>query len=108
MRSLNKRAPRIAGLLALALGAVALLAVSGVAAAMDRGGDDNGQHHGRHHHHGQHDRHLEMRGTGTISSYDATTGALTIALQGGGSVSGLVNDGTEIKCERADDRFDRR
>ena len=37
MRRLNLRAPRIAGLLALALGAVALLALSGVAAAKDHG-----------------------------------------------------------------------
>ena len=55
MRLMNLRTPRIAGLLALALGAVALLALSGVATAKDRGGDDHGQHghHGRHHHHGK-------------------------------------------------------
>jgi len=53
MRGTNVRRSRIAGLLALALGAVALLALTGVATAKDRGGDDHGDHghHGRHHHH---------------------------------------------------------
>ncbi|HXF31671.1 MAG TPA: hypothetical protein VN522_09115 [Solirubrobacterales bacterium] len=104
MKSLNRRAPRIAGLLALALGAVALLAVSGIAAAKDHGRDDGG-HHGRHHDHG---RHHHLREAGTISSFDASTGKLTIALSGGGTVTGLVNKGTEIKCEGVDDRRDRR
>jgi hypothetical protein len=109
MKSLNRRAPRIAGLLALALGAVALLAVSGVAVAKDHGRDDNGGHNGRHHHHGRnHHRHFEMRESGTISSFDASTGKLTIALQGGGTVNGLVTDSTEIRCEGVDDRRGRR
>jgi hypothetical protein len=107
MRRLNARAPRIAGLLALALGAVALLAVSGVAMAKDHGNDDNGHHHGRHHHHGHH-RQFEMREAGTISSFDASTGKLTITLLEGGTVTGLVTEGTEIKCEGVDDRLDRR
>lgn len=98
MRRLNERAPRIAGLLALALGAVALLALSGVAAAKDRHGDDHG-HHGRHHHH--HVR--EMREAGTISSFDPTTGKLTIALTGGETVTGLVTEETRIRCEGFDD-----
>jgi hypothetical protein len=115
MKGLNTRASRIAGLLALVLGAVALLAVSGVAAAKDHGRDDNGGHddnglhHGHHHHHGRHhNRHFEMREAGTISSFDASTGKLTIALLDGGSVTGLVTNGTEIKCEGVDDRLDRR
>jgi hypothetical protein len=101
MRRLNPRAPRIAGLLALALGAVALLALSGsgAAAAKDRHGDDHG-HHGRHHHHHQ----FEMREAGTITSFDATTGKLTIALPDGNSVTGLVTEDTRIKCEGFDDR----
>jgi hypothetical protein len=108
MRSLNKRAPRIAGLLALALGAVALLAVSGVAVAKDHGRDDGG-HHGRHHDHGRHHhRHFEMRESGTITSFDASTGKLTIALLDSGTVTGLVTESTEIKCEGVDDRLDRR
>ncbi len=109
MRSLNRRAPRIAGLLALALGAVALLAVSGVAVAKDHGQDDNGGHHGRHHDHGRHHhRHFEMRESGTITSFDASTGKLTIALLDSGTVTGLVTESTEIKCEGVDDRLDRR
>jgi len=92
--------------LALALGAVALLALSGIAVAKDRHGDDNGRrdHHGRHHHHHQ----FPLREAGTISSFDAATGKLTIALSGGESVTGLVTEGTEIKCEGVDDRRDRR
>jgi hypothetical protein len=104
MRGLNTRAPRIAGLLALALGAVALLALTGSAAAKDRRGDDHG-HHGRHHHH---HHQFPMREAGTISSFDATTGKLTIALTGGESVTGLVTEDTRIECEGVDDRFDRR
>lgn len=108
MRRLNTRAPRIAALPALALGAVALLAVSGVATAKDRGGDDDGHHHGRHHHHRHHHRHFETREAGTISTFDASTGKLTITLLDSGTVSGRVTDGTEIKCEDVDDRLDRR
>ncbi len=101
MSRINARTPRIAGLLALALGAVALLALSGVATAKDRGGDDNGHHghHGRHHHH--HFR--EIQEAGTISSFDPATGRLTIALTGGETVSGLVTEETRIRCEGADD-----
>ena len=99
MRRMNARAPRIAGLLALALGAVALLALSGVAAAKDHHGDDNG-HHGRHHHH--HFR--EMKEAGTISSFDTATGRLTITTTGGETVSGLVTDETRIRCEGEDGR----
>jgi hypothetical protein len=105
MKRLNTRAPRIAGLLTLVLGAVALLAVSGVAAAKDRNGNDNGGHHGRHHHH---HHQFEMKESGTITSFDASTGKLTIALLDSGTVTGLVTDNTEIKCEGVDDRLDRR
>jgi hypothetical protein len=103
MRIMNLRTPRIAGLLALALGAVALLALSGVATAKDRGGDDHG-HHGRHHHHVR-----EIKEAGTISSFDPATGRLTIALTGGETASGLVTAETRIRCEGTDDhRADRR
>jgi hypothetical protein len=90
--------------LVLALGAIALLALSGIAVAKDRHGDDHGRHdrHGRHHRNHE----FQLRETGTISSFDATTGKLTIALTGGESVSGLVTDGTRISCEGVDDRRD--
>jgi hypothetical protein len=90
--------------LVLALGAIALLALSGIAVAKDRHGDDHGRHdhHGRHHHNHE----FQLRETGAISSFDATTGKLTIALTGGESVSGLVTDGTRISCEGVDDRRD--
>jgi hypothetical protein len=110
MSRMNGRKSRIAGLLALALGAVALLALSGVATAQDRGGDDNGNH-GHHGHHGRHHHHhfREVEEAGTISSFDTATGRLTIALKGGETVSGLVTDETRIRCEGADDhRADRR
>lgn len=113
MRGTNVRRSRIAGLLALVLGAVALLALTGVAGAKDRGGDDNGRRgddHGHHGHHGRHHHHLhEMREAGTISSFDPATGRLTITLTGGETTSGLVTAETRIRCEGADDhRADRR
>jgi hypothetical protein len=107
MRGTNLRNPRIAVLAALVLGAVALLAVSGMASAKDRRGGDDGHHghghHGRHHHHFR-----EMEEAGTISSFDPATGRLTIALRGGETVSGLVTVETRISCEGADDRRARR
>jgi len=36
---------------------------------------------------------------GTIASFDATSGKLTITLFGGDTISGLITDRTRIKCE---------
>ena len=36
---------------------------------------------------------------GTIQSFDQETGKLTIALFGGDTISGVVNEGTEIECD---------
>lgn len=99
----------------LALGLVAALALSGIAMAKDHGRDDrpggdrgrhdkrddHGRHHGRHHH----DRFSGH--AGTVSSFDAATGKLTIALNSGESVTGTVTSATEIKCEGVDDRLQR-
>jgi hypothetical protein len=103
MKRSNTGSPRIAGLLVLALGVVVLLALSGVATAKDRRGDDHG-HHGRHHHHHQ----FPMKEAGTVTSFDATTGKLTVGLMDGGTVTGLVTENTRIECEGVDDRRARR
>jgi hypothetical protein len=72
---------RLSGL--LVLGAVALPAFSGLAIA--------------HGHHG--DRHRHGQDSGQISSFDSGTGVLAIELTGGDTVSGLVTEGTKIRCE---------
>jgi len=69
--------------LTAAIGAIAVLAVSGLAAARGHGGD----------------RHRHGQDTGTISSFDASSGTLAIALSGGDTVTGLVSGRTRIKCE---------
>jgi hypothetical protein len=65
----------------LALGAIALLAVSGIAVAKHRS-----------HHH-------SSDGSATIASFDTATGRLTLELFDGEEVSGLVTKRTRIKCE---------
>jgi hypothetical protein len=75
---------RTSGLLVLALGAGALLALSGLAVAKDG-------HHGRHHHRGP--------DTGTIAAFDSGSGVLAIELTGGDTVSGLVTSRTKVRCE---------
>ncbi|HET7417188.1 MAG TPA: hypothetical protein VFJ61_06165 [Solirubrobacterales bacterium] len=117
---------------ALALGALALLAMPGVAAAKDRNHDRIPDRWEKRHHlslkvdqagHDQDGDHLRNRAeflsgddprdhdsdddgvadgqeqAGTIASFDATSGRLTIDLFGSDTISGLVNDETEIKCE---------
>lgn len=96
MKTPHRQARRISGLLALAIGAVALLALPGIAVA---------KHHHRDHPHGRHharasQAHLtSVEEASTITSFDPTTGKLTIALKGGESITGLVTEDTEIKCE---------
>lgn len=117
---------------ALALGALALLAMPGLAAAKDRNHDRIPDKWEKRHHLSltvnqarlDQDRdHLRNRAeflagdnprdhdsnddgvmdgeenAGTIASFDAETGKLVINLFGGETVSGLVNEGTEVKCE---------
>lgn len=83
MSSPNRRRARRAIPIAAVLGAVAILALSGLALA-----------HGRHGDHPQ-----KGPDTGTIASFDAETGVLAIELTGGETVSGLVTRRTRIKCE---------
>ena len=47
-------------------------------------------------------------GSGTVDSFDAATGKLVISTFGGDSASGLVDDDTEIECDREDGDDDSR
>jgi hypothetical protein len=98
------RTSSIATLLALALAATALLAVPAISAACN--GGEHGQtsggpdthrpdYVGWHHHH-----HHWFPGSevGTVSSYSAETGKLSIALKNGETVTGLVTEDTYINC----------
>jgi hypothetical protein len=135
-RANKKSRSRLGGLLVLALGIAALLAIPGVAAAKDRNHDKIPDRWEKRRHlslsvdqagRDQDGDHLRNRGefragdnprdsdsdddgvndgnenAGTISSFDATSGKLTIALFNGDSISGLVDSTTEIKCEGPDD-----
>ena len=132
MNHTNKRRTGLGGLLALALGAVALLVMAGPAVAKDRNHDripDRWEkrhrlslnvNQARRDQDGDHLRNLaEFRAgdnprnadsdgdgipdgeenAGTIASFDSTTGMLVIDLFGTETVSGLVTEETEIKCE---------
>lgn len=88
--------------IAAVLGALAIVALPALAGAKD----DHGHHRrghdhaGEHHHHGSRDRHENV---GRISAFDSTSGQLTIARFGGGTINGLVTSSTEIKCEGGDE-----
>lgn len=91
----NRSRARLGGLLALALGVAALLAIPVVSAARS-GGNDDGPNHEKGHHH-RHGHHHSV--VGTIASFDRDSNVLTIDLRKGGSVSGLVDGRTKIRCE---------
>jgi hypothetical protein len=77
-------------LLAVALGALALLAIPAAGFA------DHGHHHGN------------SDPAGTVKSFDQETGVLTIDLAEGGDIEGLVTDRTRIRCQNDNGREDRR
>ncbi len=131
MRSRHGSRARLGGVLAMALGALALLALPSFAAAKDRNHDRIPDRWEKRHHLSLHvdqakrdqDRdHLDNLGefkagdnprdadtdndgvmdgeenAGTIASFDAETGKLTINLFGGETASGLVTEDTRIRC----------
>jgi hypothetical protein len=79
MTSFNGRRARLGGLLAVAIGALSIFVLPGLASA--RGGSD------------------DSTSSATIKSFDAATKTLVVDLPGGQSVSGLVTRRTKIRCE---------
>jgi hypothetical protein len=131
MRSRHGSRARLGWVLAMALGALALLALPSFAAAKDRNHDHIPDRWEKRHHlslqvnqakRDQDRDHLDNLGefkagdnprdadtdndgvmdgeenAGTIASFDAETGKLTINLFGGETASGLVTEDTRIRC----------
>lgn len=90
MRRPKRTRTPLGALLALALGALALAGLAGMAVAKDDSGHHRGNHGENRHHRGT---------TGTIASFDADTGRLVIDLFGKDTVGGTVTNRTKIKCE---------
>ena len=136
MNRTDKRRTGLAGLLAVALGAIALLVMAGPAVAKDRNHDRIPDRWEKRHRlslnvnqarRDQDGDHLRNRAeflagdnprdadsdgdgvpdgeenAGTIVSFDSATGRLAIDLFGKETVSGLVTEETEIKCEGSDE-----
>ncbi len=78
MKSLKKRRSRLGSVLAVALGALAIVALPGLATARDDGSGTS---------------------SATIKSFDAETRTLVVALPDGETVTGLVTRRTKIRCE---------
>jgi len=101
------------GTLVVGVLSLLLIALPGAAAARQhhKAHSHHNKHHKRHHQRRSHHRSGTQTGggsttgdeenAGTIASFDGTT--LSITLGDGSSVSGLVTDSTEIKCEAAGD-----
>ncbi|HWJ42703.1 MAG TPA: hypothetical protein VNR67_04650 [Solirubrobacterales bacterium] len=77
MSNFKNRRKRLGGVVAVALGALAIVALPGLASARD----DSGQ------------------SSATIESFDPDSRILTISLPAGETVSGLVTRRTKIRCE---------
>jgi hypothetical protein len=139
MRRRHGSRARLGGVLAMALGALALLALPSLAAARDRNHDGIPDRWEKRHHLSLHVNqakrdqdhdHLNNLGefkagdnprnpdtndngvmdgeenAGTIASFDAETGKLTLNLFGGETVSGLVTEETRIQCGHEGNRGD--
>lgn len=74
----------LTGLAAVALGALALLLLPALSTAK-HGSDDGDRSKGR-------------ENAGTVASYDAASGELTIDLEAGGTATALVTEETRIRC----------
>jgi hypothetical protein len=79
MTSFKRRRARLGGLLAVAIGALSIFVLPGLANARD-GSDDSS-------------------GSASIKSFDQTTKTLVVALPDGQTVSGTVTRRTKIRCE---------